>query len=134
MSHPTCLRPIDRPYNPRLPLSHSRCSIFVFLSYHLDLRFILYTRVPKFLCSVAFLTVNISLSAISEFTCGHLLFRSSSFHLRSSGHFKNTRGIRFPLAHIRSVCPSPCPNPPPVTSFPDSQPEPRYNTYIDNMI
>lgn len=47
----------------------------------------------KLLCSVAFLTLNISLSAVSFLICDHLLFRSSSFHLCVSGHFNNRWGL-----------------------------------------
>jgi len=53
------------------------------------LNLIFYSRVPKFFCSGAFLTVTVFLCAISSVIRGHLLFRSSSFHLGISGPFNN---------------------------------------------
>lgn len=53
-----------------------------FLAWFSNLHLILHARVPMFLCSVAFLVVSILLIAISSWICGHLCFRSSSFHLR----------------------------------------------------
>jgi hypothetical protein len=60
-----------------------------FLAWFFHLHLILYARVPKFLCSLAFLTVSIFEIAVSSLICGHLLFRSSSLHLCVFGHFNN---------------------------------------------
>ena len=61
-------------------------SVFTWFS---NLHLILFERVPKFLCSVAFLTVRIFPITIFLLICGHLLFSISSHHICLSGHFEN---------------------------------------------
>jgi hypothetical protein len=54
---------------------------------------------PQCLCLEALLTVSIFLSAISSFICGYLLFRSSNFQPRFSGHFHGVCDLPYAFAH-----------------------------------
>ena len=62
---------------------------FCFLSQVFSFAFNIVCEVPKFFCSVAFLTVRIFLSVISSSVCDHLLFRCSSLDFGVSGLFNN---------------------------------------------
>ena len=64
---------------------------------------ILYARVPRFLCSVAFLTVSTFLIVVSSLICSHLLCRTSSLHLCVSVHFKNRRDSLLSSAHRKNL-------------------------------
>lgn len=69
-------------------------SVFTWFS-HLHL--ILFERLPKFLCSLSFLTGRIFPITIYLLMCGHLLSSISSCHHYLSGHLKN-RG--YPISSI----------------------------------
>ena len=71
-----------------------------FFTWFSHLRLILNGRTPKFLSSLAVLTVSIVPSAISSLIFDYLCLRSSSIYLCFSGHFKITwNSMRFALLH-----------------------------------
>ena len=77
---------------------HNYSSPFFTCFFHL--RLILYGRTPKFLISLAVLTVSIVPSVISLLIFDYLCLRSSSTYSWSSGHFNNTWNLMgFALLH-----------------------------------
>ena len=81
----------------------------VFLAWFSCLHLILYDSEPKFLCSVAFLTVISLLISIPSLICDHLLFMSPSFHLNVSGRNNSTRESLSSPAQTRHLPLSPTP-------------------------
>jgi hypothetical protein len=78
------------------------CSLnSAFLVWFSHLHLLLHARVPKCLCSVAFLTLSIFLIALSSLICGDLLFWSFSLFLCLSGHFSNMWDSLPPTARRR---------------------------------
>ena len=83
---------------------------FSFFTWFCHLYLFLYPRLPGFLWSVAFLTMNVFLIPISSLICGNFLFRNSSLYLCVSRLFKNRWDLLPATSHKRhlflSVTPS----------------------------
>lgn len=94
------LFPIDPTHSLVLSFRQTRCC---FLHLIFPLIFNLVWGVHKFLCSLEFLRVSLSLSAIFSFMCGHLLFYSFYLHPCFSGHFRTRWYSLSSFAHRRHL-------------------------------
>ena len=106
-------------FSPKLIITHGSrvesnsvippCFSFSFFPWFCHLYLFLYPRLPVFLCSVAFLTVNIFLIPISSLIYGSFLFRNSSIlsPLLLFWAFQKINGIGCPPPRKRNFFP-PC--------------------------